>query len=451
MKKDKVNGQQGTSPSPAETVIACPQCHTSISTAVCAKCGADLPLATIFAQPYIEAELKQQSHALQQREQELAQRLTSLDTLEANLRTREVEVDQVVQEKLRKERDSIAEAAAELYTNKLRVAGQELQEMQARLTAAEESELTVRRERRALEENTRRLELDVQRRLDDERVKIRELAQKEEQEAHRHKLGEKDLLITDLRGQIDDLRRKVDQGSVQLQGEAQELELELLLRTAFPHDQIEPVPIGRAGGDLVHTVVAANGRSCGKILWESKRTRAFSDSWLEKNQGDQRKAAADIGVIVTTALPRNVTDFDLVEGVWITSFRCARPLAVALRRALIEITIAKLSVEQREGAMEHMYAFITGLQFRQRICAIANACIAMDEDDAAEKRAFVKNWARRAKRRELMVNELTGLWGDLQGIAGSCLPEVAAFSVPLLIDAVRVDDPIKGESEFSCE
>ena len=97
-------------------------------------------------------------------------------------------------------------------------------------------------------------------------------------------------------------------------------------------------------------------------------------------------------------------------------FSHARPLAVALRRALIEITIAKLSVEQREGAMEHMYAFITGLQFRQRICAVANACIAMDEDDAAEKRAFVKNWApRRAKRRELMVNELTGLWGDLQG------------------------------------
>ena len=156
--------------------------------------------------------MKQQSHALQQREQELAQRLTSLDTLEANLRTREVEVDQVVQEKLRKERDSIAEAAAELYTNKLRVAGQELQEMQARLTAAEESELTVRRERRALEENTRRLELDVQRRLDDERVKIARIGAKEEQEAHRHKLGEKDLLITDLRGQIDDLRRKSGSG-----------------------------------------------------------------------------------------------------------------------------------------------------------------------------------------------------------------------------------------------
>jgi len=450
MKKEKVNGKQGISP--AETlVITCPRCHEATADVVCAKCGSRLPLTTILIQPYVQAALDQKSAVLQNREEELAQRLTSLDRLEASLRIREVEVDQVVEEKLRKERDAIAEAAAELYTNKLRVATQELQEMQVRLTAAEQAELVVRRERRALEEDKRRLELDVERRLDDERVTIRESAQKEEQEAHRHKLSEKDLLIADLRKQIDDLRRRVDQGSVQLQGEAQELELELLLRTAFPHDRIEPVPIGRAGGDVVQTVIAANGRACGKILWESKRTRTFSDSWLEKNQGDQRKAAADIGVIVTAALPRNVIDFDLVEGVWITSFRCARPLAVALRRALIEITIAKLSVEQREGAMEHMYAFITGLQFRQRICAIANACIAMDEDDAAEKRAFTKNWARRAKRRELMVNELTGLWGDLQGIAGSCLPEVAAFSVPLLTDEVRIDDPITNESDRAAE
>jgi hypothetical protein len=444
MTKTNVNGQQATSPLKAETfVIACPQCHTSMSTAVCAKCGAALPLGAILAQPYIEAELKQQSQALQRREQELASRLKSLDTIEENLNARAAEIDAAVEHKLRKEREALTKIvekkAADSYTGKLRAATQELEETQAKLVKAEQAELAIRKERRAIEEEKRKLELEVERRIHDERIKIREAAQKEEQDTHRLKLSEKDLLISDLRKQIDDLRRKVDQGSIQLQGEVQELELEAVLRAAFPGDQIEPVPQGRAGGDVVHKVVGPNGLQCGTILWESKRTRNWNDDWLAKNREDQRLVGGHVGVIVTVALPKGVDNFDRLDGVWVAGMRCVLPLAKALRLSLVEMALIKSAAQGRDGKMQRMYGYLTGIHFRMRVSSMVETCMGMQEDLDAEKRALTRKWAKQQRRIEVLMAELASTWGDLQGIVGKGMAELDGLNMALLEDAVGLE------------
>lgn len=449
MSKVKVNGRQATTPLKAETfVIACPQCHTSMSTAVCEKCGAPLPLATILAQPYIEAELNQQSAALQTREQELASRLKSLDTVEENLNARAAEIDAAVEQKLRKEREALTKIvekkAADGYTRKLRAATQELEETQAKLAKAEQAELAVRRERRAIEEEKRKLELEVERRIHDERIKIREAAQKEEQDTHRLKLSEKDLLIGDLRKQIDDLRRKVDQGSVQLQGEVQELELEALLTAAFPGDHVEAVPQGRAGGDIVHKVVGPNGLQCGTILWESKRTRHWNDDWLVKNREDQRLVGSHVGVIVTTAMPKSVESFDRVDGVWVAAMRCMLPLAKALRLALIEVALIRGAAQGKDGKMHRMYGYLTGMEFRMRVSSMVETCVGMQEDLDAEKRAMTKKWAKQQRRIEVLMTELASTWGDLQGIVGKGMAELDGLNMAWPDDALGLepgDDP----------
>jgi hypothetical protein len=400
-------------------------------------------LGTILAQPYIEAELKQQSQALQRREQELASRLKSLDTIEENLNARAAEIDAAVEQKLRKEREALTKIvekkAADSYTSKLRAATQELEETQAKLVKAEQAELAIRKERRAIEEEKRKLELEVERRIHDERIKIREAAQKEEQDTHRLKLSEKDLLISDLRKQIDDLRRKVDQGSVQLQGEVQELELEAVLRAAFPGDQIEPVPQGRAGGDVVHKVVGPNGLQCGTILWESKRTRNWNDDWLAKNREDQRLVGGHVGVIVTVALPKGVDNFDRLDGVWVAAMRCVLPLAKALRLALIEMALIKSAAEGKEGKMQRVYSYLTGTQFRMRVSSMVETCVGMQEDLDAEKRALTRKWAKQQRRIEILMTELASTWGDLQGIVGKGMAELDGLVVSRLDDGTALE------------
>lgn len=198
--------------------------------------------------------------------------------------------------KLRAERDALAKAAekkaADSYSDRLLAVEQELADKQARLAEAENAELALRKERRLLEEEKQRLELEVERSLQAQRRQIRGATQKEEEQNYLLKLAEKEKVISDMKKQVEELRRKSEQTSQQLQGEVLELELEAMLRTAFPADQIEPVPKGRNGGDVVHKVVGSNGLQCGTILWESKRRRSWSNKWLTKNREDQRIARA---------------------------------------------------------------------------------------------------------------------------------------------------------------
>jgi hypothetical protein len=232
---------------------------------------------------------------------------------------------------------------------------------------------------------------------------------------------------------------------MQLRGEVQEIELESLLHAAFPKDRIEPVPGGHAGGDVLQTVIGNGGSVCGKIVFESKRTREFSPQWLPKLRADQRAAGAQFAILVSSILPKGVADFDLVEGVWVTSLRCVRPLALALRQVLTEISVAKLAVEERDGESARVHEYVTGLRFQQRISSLVEAVMAQTRDDEAERRAFHRQFSRRETRRETMVVQLAGLLGDLGGLTNS-LPEISGFA-PALLQGSDSDEELPARAD----
>jgi hypothetical protein len=428
------------------------------TTITCPNCNVEFPLTETLAQPFIAAERAQIQRetqervaALKEHEQDLSQRRQALEVLKRELEVRQADIDAAVEQRLLAERDVLAKAAekkaADAYNVRLLAVEEELAQKQAKLAEAESAELSLRKERRTLEEDKQRLELEVERRLAAERLRIRDETQKEEEQSYLLKLAERDKLIADMQKQVQELRRKSEQGSQQIQGEVLELELEAMLRTAFPADQIEPVPKGRCGGDVVHRVVGSNGLPCGTILWESKRVRAWSNDWLAKNREDQRLVGASVGAIVTTSLPKGVDSFDHLDGVWVAAVRCTLPLAKALRHALIEAAMARILTEGRDGKMERMYVYLTGPLFRGRVSAIVEACVTMQEDLEAEKRAFTRAWAKRQRRLELLMTGTAGMYGDFQGIVGRTLPELEGLQVPQLGDGMGLDPLDEPEKE----
>lgn len=228
------------------------------------------------------------------------------------------------------------------------------------------------------------------------------------------------------------MKRKAEQGSQQLQGEVQELELEALLRAKFPQDTIEPVPKGEHGGDVLHRVVGPLGKVCGTILWESKRTKNWSDSWLVKLREDQRAAKAEIAVIMSHALPKDVESFDLIDHVWVAHPRVAIPIAVTLRQSLLELAMARKASEGQQTKMEMVYQYLMGPRFRQRVQAIVEAFSSMQEDLDREKKAITKQWAKRGEQIERVMQATVGMYGDLQGIAGKTLQEIKGLEFPAI-------------------
>ena len=199
-----------------------------------------------------------------------------------------------------------------------------------------------------------------------------------------------------------------------------------------PIDIIEPVAKGEFGGDVLHRVIGPAAQVCGTLLWETKRTKNWSDGWLPKLRSDQRAAGADIAILVSTALPKNIDAFGCVDGIWVTDFRFVRPLAVALRQSLIEISSARTAREGQETKMEMVYQYLTGAKFRHRIEAIVERFTEMQADLDRERKAMTRLWAKRDAQINGVIESTVGMYGDLQGIAGRALPEIEGLDVPLL-------------------
>ena len=307
-----------------------------------------------------------------------------------------------------------------------------LAQREVKLAEAQKAQADLIRQKRELDDAKRELDLTVEKRIQDGLSVTREQAKKEAEEGLKLKVMEKEQTIASMQTQIEELKRRAEQGSQQLQGEVQELELEAVLRTKFPRDTVEPVPKGEFGGDALQRVMGPLGQVCGTILWESKRTKNWSDGWLVKLRDDQRTAKAEIAVIVSQTLPKGVESFDLIEGVWVTESRCAIPVATALRQSLIELSGSRLASEGQQTKTEMVYQYLTGPRFRHRVEAIVEAFSSMQEDLDKEKKVITKQWAKREEQIERVMGATVGMYGDLQAIAGKSLQEIEGLELGAL-------------------
>jgi hypothetical protein len=342
--------------------------------------------------------------------------------------------------RLRSERETVAAAAAkqarlelsgelEAKSQELADLGRILRERDEKLKEAQQAQAEAIRKQRELDDARRELDLTVQKQVQESLAAAREKAKAEAEESLRLKMAEKEHTIQAMQKQIEDLKRRAEQGSQQLQGEVQELEIENALKQAFPSDVIMPVAKGEFGGDCVQGVSRGEGQACGAILWESKRTKHWSDGWLPKIRDDQRAAKADVAVIVTQTLPKGIETFGLVEGVWVSGWRTFLPLAVALRQALQETSLARQAGEGQQTKMELVYQYLTGPRFRARVTAIIEKFEDMQSDLSKERAAVTKMWAKREQQIQAVLAATAGMYGDLQGIAGQAIETIEALDI----------------------
>ena len=301
----------------------------------------------------------------------------------------------------------------------------ENREQSEKIKEFREKELNLREEKRRLEEREKDLKLEVARKIDEEKKKIEEEVFKRAFEDHRLKDLEKDKVIGDLKKALDEAKRKAEQGSQQLQGEILELDIETTLRTTFPHDTIEPIAKGTIGADIRQTVKSPRGRVCGTILWESKRTKVWSDAWIAKLKADMLADKASLAAIVSETLPieakRGLGD---KNGIWITNFDLFIHLSMLLRKSLLDAGRERAISENRQTKAEAIYSYIAGDDFRHQIEMLVDTYQEMKGQIFKERVAFEKSWKVREQQVNKVLLGISGVYGSLQGIAGSVLPTI---------------------------
>jgi hypothetical protein len=394
--------------------LHCPQCGTAIS--ITEALGANL--REHYQQEYQalklknENELKLAKEHLHKERQELKTRFELMLKSETTKLAKDIKLELA------------AKVEADMKLLELRN-----QDMQKALIMASENELNLRKRAQELEDRERLLALQVQRTLDDERARIRTETEKRIHEELDLRTAEKDKQLLDLRKQIEDLRRKAGQGSQQTQGEILEITLEKSLRELFPEDEIQRVPTGQPGGDVIQKIKGPNGSYVGTIVWEAKRTKNWSDGWIAKLKNDQRSLSAEFAVLVSQALPKDLETFGHVGGIWVTNYNSFPGIAAMLRVSAIQIHSARTAIQGSKEKQQRAYEYLTSVQFHQRLEVIIESFVTMNSDLLREKRAFEKLWATREEQIRRVIVATAKMHGDLQGIVGVSLPPIQALEI----------------------
>lgn len=388
------------------------------ATITCPQCQHQFPLEEAVSEDY-KKELREQMLAYKkQKDEELKNREAEFQQQLAGQRQ---QLEQQLEAQLRKQMQHD-------FENQIRLLQEGKAASEEKLRLAQEKELAYLKREQEIQHREKELELQLQRMLLEERSKLSELIRKEEAEKTALKETEYQLQLKELHEKLeaqkklaDEMNRKADQGSMQTQGEAQELLLEELLRNAFPFDLISEVGKGVRGADCIQTVRNRTGRDCGSIIYESKRTKEFSEQWIDKLKADMRSQGAAVAVLVTQALPKDLSQFGEKEGVYICSFHEVKALAHVLRDGLIRIAAAVQNQENKGDKMQMLYDYLTGNEFAQQWKAIREGFMNMKLSIQKERDAMEKLWKQREKQLEQVLLNAAHIHGSIEGIGGATI------------------------------
>ncbi|MBI1781773.1 MAG: DUF2130 domain-containing protein [Sphingobacteriales bacterium] len=376
----------------------------------CPNCGHQFEPTEIFREE-VEKELRSKMMEWQQQKQK---------QFDSQLAEEKNKIEKTAEESLRK-------SIAADFENKLRMLEKNNSEYEEKLKDARKQQLNFLQKEQELKNKEAELELSVQKKLQEEREKLSADIRKLEEQRIAAKETEFQLQAKELQKQLEDqkklieeMKRKAEQGSMQLQGEVQELALEELLKSAFPFDIINEVGKGVRGADCIQTVRNNFGQECGKIIYESKRTTSFSNDWIEKLKADMRSQGADVAVIVTQAMPKEVESFGEKDGVWICKFEPEQVKAVAymLRDGIIKVFNAGKNQENKGDKMNMLYTYLTSSEFAEQWKAIREGFMSMKLSIQKERDAMEKLWKAREKQLDKVLLNAAHIRGSIEGISG---------------------------------
>lgn len=404
----------------------------------CPKCGESFEVTEAFRKKLQDGIKEELEGALKNRADALSAKEKSLDDRANEYQMKLDEVESRIAAAVKDKEKIALEHARDQVAVELTDLAAQVKTLKAQKADAEKRELALLKRERDVKEKADGVELEILRRVSEATKEVEESAALKVEEKHRLTLAEKEAQLNAFKDQVFELERKLAQSSQQTQGEVLELEIEQVLREYFKMDNILPVPKGVAGADVIQSVIDNLGGLCGTLVWETKRTKNWSDNWVGKLRQDLTEVMGDIGVIVTSVTPKGIRGFGAWNGIWVTEPAYAISLAVALRHSLIEITKAKNSVVAKSEKAEALHSYLTGSAFQRRIETVVAAFVELNDELAKEKRATQRLWTKRETEIQRALTSTAKMYGELQGIIGAGLSTIPQ----LQLDASESDDGI---------
>lgn len=394
----------------------------------CPKCGHEFNVEDALAHQIEEKYREELNNKITTIESDYKAKEISLGKKEEALKQKQTDIDKQIEERVKaestKKEKEIKKQIGEDYEAQIKALSEETTEAKKQVQELRTTKIENEQLKRKLDDQKQNLEVEYEQKMTERLKEETNVIRKRESERVDLKLKERDEVINAMKEQMDEMKRKAEQGSMQLQGEVQELAIEDILQGFFPYDLIEEVGKGIKGADVIHTVRNKIGVDCGKILYESKRTKAFSYDWIAKLKSDAVLVKADVCVIVTEALPEDIDRMAQKDGVWICSFNDFKSLILVLRDSLIRVNEAYSSQTNKGEKTQMLYDYLTSNEFKLQIGSIVEGFTSLQDSYIKEKRAMERIWKEREKQLEKVLLNTNHFIGSIKGIAGSSMPDL---------------------------
>lgn len=398
-----------------ETQVKCPNCGTTIDVQ-------DILAHQVEDKFKQEYKAKEEQLAIQQQEFEQKKKQENelfQERIEKQLKEDRKGIEEKLKLKLQDEN-----------SEQFKLLQKELEEKSEQVKELNRSKAEIEKLKREKGELKEAAEAEAQKKLNEMLLAEKEKIRKVEEDRNELKFKELQKQLEDQKKLTEEMKRKQEQGSMQMQGEVQELAIEEWLAAQFPLDSIEEIKKGARGGDCIQVVNTRSRQNCGKIYYESKRTKDFQPSWIEKFKADMREKGADIGVLVTEAMPSDFDRMGIKDGVWICSYEEFKGLCAVLRESVIQLSLSVASQEGKGDKMHMLYDFLTSNTFRMQVEAIVEGFSQMKSDLESEKRSMQRIWKQREKQIEKVITNTIDMYGSIKGIAGNAVQSVQALELP---------------------
>ena len=403
----------------------------------CPNCGTSIDVQDIISHQ-LEEEIKQKYQAqLVEEKKKYESEFEVLNKAKEDFEKRKKQENHLFQERLEKQLRADKKELEEQLSKKMKreqadqfdSMQKELNEKSEKLKELNRSKAEIEKLKRENAEVKEAVEAEAQKRLNQQLQTEKEKIKKAEEDKNELRFKELQMKLDDQKKLTEEMKRKQEQGSMQMQGEVLELAIEEYLESTFPLDSIDEIKKGARGADCVQIVNSRTRINCGKIYYESKRTKEFQPSWIEKFKADMREKNADIGVLVTEALPKGVDRMTNKDGIWICTFDEFKGLSTVLRESVIRVSAALVTTENKGDKMSILYDFLTSNEFRLQIEGIVEGFTTMKNDLESEKRAMHRIWKTRDKQLEKVLSNTTNMYGSIKGIAGNAIGNIDALEL----------------------
>jgi len=412
----------------------------------CPNCGVDIDVNELLYQKLEEQARQKYQHQLSTEQAKLQQQQNAMSEQQNAIDQREKELQDTVSKQvalsLADEKISLKQQLEQEQQAHINAMQEELAEKSAKVVALNKAQTEIERLKREKGSLRSEIELDVEKKFSQQLASESDKLKQQYNTQAQFKVAEKEQVINQLKQQLNDAQRQAEQGSMQIQGEVQELAIEDWLRQNFPLDTVDEIKKGAIGADTLQLINTPGQQNCGSIYYESKRTKSFQPSWIAKFKTDIQSKSADIGVLVTQAMPEGMESLGQIDGIWICTFDEFKNLSQVLRESLIQINQALVVQENKGDKMGMLYDFLTGTEFRMQIEAIVEGFTQLKTDLESEKRSMQGIWKKREKQIERVLLNTNYMYNSVKGIAGNAVQSVALLE----LDDPEQDSNQKNES-----